>query len=53
MKLSVRNAIKIYSKKRLHYSNYIVTPNEVHQQSKIKRSTYKAKNSCEINFATV
>mgnify|MGYP003495715494 CR=1 FL=1 len=45
--------IKLYTKKRLHNANCILTPNKMHQQNKIKRSTYKAKNSSKINFETV
>ena len=53
MKLLVKNAIEIYNKKRPHYSNYMLTPNQMHQQNEIKMRTYKTKNSCKIDFATV
>ncbi len=53
MKLLVKNAIKIYNQKRPHYSNYMLTPNQMHQQNKIKMRTYKTKNSCKNVFATV
>lgn len=53
MKLLVKNAIKIYNQKRPHYSNYMLTPNQMHQQNKIKMRTFKTKNSCKNDFATV
>ena len=53
MKLLVRNGVKLYTKKKLHNANCILTPNKKYQQHKIKRSTYKAKNSSKINFETV
>ena len=53
MKLLVRNGVKLYTKKKLHDANCILTPNKKYQQHKIKRSTYKAKNSSKINLETV
>ncbi|MFD2910244.1 IS3 family transposase, partial [Flavobacterium ardleyense] len=47
MKLLVKNAIEIYNQKRPHYSNYMLTPNQMHQQNEIKMRTYKTKNSCK------
>ena len=49
----VRNAIKIYNEKRPHYSNYMLTPNQMHKQNKIKMRTYKRKNTCKNVFASV
>ncbi len=53
IKVLVKNAIEIYNNKRPHYSNYMLTPNQMHQQNKIKMRTYKTKNSCKIDFTTV
>lgn len=40
MKLLVKNAIEIYNQKRPHYSNYMLTPNQMHQQNKIQMRAY-------------
>ena len=53
MKLLVKDAIEIYNQKRPHYSNYMLTPNQMHQQSKIKIRTYKRKNTCKNDPASV
>lgn len=47
MKVLVKNAIDIYNNKRPHYSNYMLTPNQMHQQNKIEIRTYKTKNTCK------
>ena len=52
-KLLVKNAIEIYNQKRPHYSNFLLTPNQMHQQNKIKMRTYKTKNSYKNVLATV
>jgi putative transposase len=53
MKVLVKNAIEIYNQNRPHYSNYMLTPNQMHKQSQIKMRTYKTKNSCKNVLATV
>ncbi len=53
MKLIVKNAVEIYNQKRPHYSNHYLTPNQMHQQNKVKMRTYKTKNSCKNKLATV
>jgi putative transposase len=53
MKALVKNAIDIYNKIRPHYSNYMLTPNQMHQQDEIKMRTYKRKNTCKNVFASV
>ena len=45
MKIIVKEAIEIYNNDRPHFSNYLNTPNQMHQQNKIKIRTYKTKNS--------
>lgn len=41
MKKLVKNSIEIYNNERPHFSNFLLTPNKMHQQSKIKMRTYK------------
>jgi transposase InsO family protein len=53
MKALVKNAIDIYNNIRPHYSNYMLTPNQMHQQNEIKMKTYKRKNTCKNVFASV
>ena len=53
MKIIVKNAIDIYNEKRPHYSNYMLTPNQMHQQDKIVMRTYKRKNTCKKAIASV
>jgi putative transposase len=53
MKLLVKNAIEIYNQKRPHYSNYMLTPDQMHQQNKIQMRTYKTKNTCKNVLASV
>lgn len=43
MKNLVKDSIKIYNNKRPHYSNYYLTPQQMHQQQKIQMRTYKSK----------
>src|SRR5690606_14304378 len=43
MKRIVKEAIEIYNDKRPHYSNFMLTPNQMHQQNRIKMRTYKTK----------
>jgi len=44
----VKNAIEIYNNKRPHLSNYMLTPNQMHQQNKLKRKQYKRKKGSDI-----
>ena len=44
----VQNAIEIYNKIRPHLSNYMLTPNQMHEQNKIKRKQYKTKKGSDI-----
>jgi transposase InsO family protein len=53
MKLIVENAIEIYNQKRPHYSNYMLTPNQMHKQNEIVMKTYKTKNTCKNVLASV
>ncbi|SHG13540.1 Integrase core domain-containing protein [Flavobacterium segetis] len=40
MKFLLKNVIEIYNEKRPHYSNYMLTPNQMHQKNKIIMRTY-------------
>jgi len=42
-KLLVKNAINLYNSLRPHLSNYMLTPEKMHMQQKIKRKQYKIK----------
>ena len=53
MKTIVKEAIEIYNNDRPHFSNYLHTPNQMHQQNKIKIRTYKSKNSSNKSATTV
>jgi transposase InsO family protein len=37
----IKNAIKINNQIRPHLSNSMLTPNQMHQQNKLKRKSYK------------
>lgn len=52
MKIIVKEAIEIYNNQRPHYSNYMLTPKQMHIQSKIQMRTYKTKNSSKVPLAT-
>lgn len=52
MKIIVGEAIEIYNDKRPHFSNYLLTPNQMHKQNTIKMRTYKTKNSSSKNATT-
>lgn len=49
----VRDAIEIYNSKRPHYSNFMLTPNQMHRQNKIRMRTYKSKNTGKNVFPSV
>lgn len=53
MKSIVKEAINTYNQLRPHYSNYMLTPNQMHMQSQIKMRTYKTKNSSKLLLTTV
>lgn len=53
MKEIVADAIHIYNDQRPHWSNYMLTPNQMHQKSNAKYRTYKSKNSSNLSATTV
>ena len=53
MKKIVKEAVDIYNQVRPHYSNYFLTPNQMHSQCELSMRTYKRKNSIEASLNTV
>ena len=53
MKILVKQSIKIYNKLRPHWSCHMLTPNQMHQQNKIKIRTYKNKNLRELQLSEI
>ena len=53
MKHVVKEAVNIYNELRPHYSNHMLTPNQMHVQNQIKMRTYKTKNSSKPKLAAV
>ncbi|MDP5120996.1 MAG: integrase core domain-containing protein, partial [Spirosomaceae bacterium] len=49
----VKESIDIYNQKRPLFSNHLLTPNQMHQQNKIKMKTYKTKNSSNPKATTI
>lgn len=52
MKKLVKDSIEIYNSMRPHYSGFMLTPEQMHQQSEIKIRTYKKESRCKNNVAT-
>jgi putative transposase len=52
MKKIVKDAIDVYNNKRPHYSNYMLTPKQMHAQTEITIRTNKRKNSSKKQLAT-
>ena len=53
MKQIIKETVAIYNKKRPHLSNHMLTPNQMHEQSKLIIKTYKTKNSIKNVFDAV
>ena len=53
MKQIIRETVDIYNQKRPHLSNHMLTPNQMHEQSKVVMKTYKTKNSIKNVFDAV
>lgn len=53
MKEIVAEAIRIYNDQRPHWSNNMLTPNQMHQEPNRKYRTYKTKNSSNPRATTV
>ena len=52
MKKLIKDSIEIYNSMRPHYSCFMLTPDQMHNQEDIKMRTYKKENRCKNNFAT-
>jgi transposase InsO family protein len=50
MKQIIKETVHIYNEKRPHLSNYMLTPNQMHEQNKIVMKTYKTKISIKKVF---
>jgi len=48
MKTLVKQSIEIYNNDRPHWSNHMLTPNQMHKQKRIKIKTYKNKKSQKV-----
>ena len=53
MKKIVVKAISIYNNDRPHWSNHMLTPNQMHRQKNMNYKTYKTKNSRNLYVTTV
>ena len=53
MKHIVKEAISTYNQQRLHYSNCMLTTDQLHLRNQIKMKTYKTKNSSKLLLTTV
>ena len=53
MKQIIKETVNIYNEKRPHLSNHMLTPNKMHEQSKVVMKTYKTKNSIKNVFDAV
>lgn len=52
-RILVKQAVKKYNELRPHLSNHYLTPEQMHQQQKLKPKSYKKKNSTNKNICTV
>lgn len=43
IRMLVAESIQTYNQIRPHFSNYLLTPNEMHQQDELRMKTYKSK----------
>jgi putative transposase len=53
MKELVKEAIDIYNNDRPHWSNHMLTPNQMHSKPNIEFRSYKTKNSSNLMTTTV
>ena len=53
MKELVKEAIDIYNNDRPHWSNHMLTPNQMNSKPNIEFRTYKTKNSSNLMTTTV
>lgn len=48
----VDDVVKLYNEKRPHYSNYYLTPNQMHNQMELIPKSYKRKSSTNNEIHT-
>jgi len=53
MKTILVETIEIYNSQRPHYSNYMLTPEQMHNQCEVQMRTYKTKNNSKASLAVV
>jgi putative transposase len=53
MQILVDEAVMIYNNMRPHLSCLMNTPQQMHLQREIKIKSYKKRNSCQVNLATI
>lgn len=53
LRVVVKESVNVYNQNRPHYSNLLLTPNQMHNQCEIKMKTYKTKNSSNITATTI
>ncbi|WPO78915.1 IS3 family transposase [Flavobacterium sp. KACC 22761] len=53
MKILIKDAIEVYNNERPHYSNYMLTPNQMHKQNIVEMRTYKTKTPAKKVFTGV
>ena len=53
MKSLVKDAVRIYNTQRPHWSCYMKTPEQMHDQTQVKIRSYKKANSSKVIFAAV
>ncbi len=53
MRKIIKESVEIYNNERPHYSNYYLTPAQMHQQNQIQMRIYKTKNSSKLKLTTV
>jgi transposase InsO family protein len=53
MKEMVKNSVQIYNQLRPHYSCYMLTPEQMHNQSQVRIRTYKKTNRTRANLDAV
>lgn len=53
IRMIIKETVDIYNNQRPHYSNHMLTPDQMHNQNKVSMRTYKTKNSSKASLATV
>jgi putative transposase len=53
MQLLVKDAVRLYNTKRPHYSCYMRTPEQMHEQKEIEIRSYKNKDRCRASPTSI